>query len=91
MKETDQLKKLMESIDSTYRPVDEADVTVGDTDPMTGEIESMPENVFRVDWKTSPEDLLNMLSGELGNYGIIFKTYDDGSDDVVFEIKRVDN
>jgi len=81
MKETDQLKKLMETISKTR---------VGDVDRMTGEIERMPDDIISFDWKASPEDVIQTLNNALEATGVQFKIYDDGSDQVHVAMIRVD-
>ena len=81
MKETEQLKKLMEAM---------SPVKVGDLDPMTGEREVMPDNVISFDRKASPEEVINTINQNLAGWGIQFKTYTDGSYTLYVEIKNVD-
>lgn len=100
MKEADHIKKLMESLDAVnpvtdtvYKPVDEMDsVQVGEPDPMTGEIEQMPneDELIRFDWKTPPEKVIAVLNNELEPYGIKFRAYNEGTDDLVLKIIRID-
>lgn len=79
MNEADQLKKLMEAI-----------TQVGEPDPMTGELEQMPEEPMVFDWKTSPETVINTLNKNLAGYGIQIRMYADESDTLNAKIVRVD-
>lgn len=91
MKEADQIKKLMESLDTVYSPVEENVIQPGDKDPMTGEDEydtTGAEMYF--DWKDSPEKVIAEMNRHLGDYGIKFRVFGAG-DGIEVKIIRIDH